>query len=126
MGADVLGSARQPTGVNAPFARRVPIKAFLLFTGSGPLVIATSYASLTDAGLLTKLGAKGLDKFIAHELPIELVKTRYGGHFDVVMRDLHESDDLRVIDFNGERAFRLFHLAELGTPILYESGAPSA
>ena len=50
---------------------------------------------------------------------------RYGHHFDTAMRDLRESDDLRVIDFNGERAFRLFHLSELGTPILYESGAPS-
>jgi hypothetical protein len=36
------------------------------------------------------------------------------------MRDLNESDDLRVLDFNGDRAFRLFRLAELGTPILYE------
>ena len=33
-----------------------------------------------------------------------------------------KSDDLRVVDFNGERAFRLFHLKELGTPVLYESG----
>ena len=30
------------------------------------------------------------------------------------MRDLHESDDLRILDYNGERAFRLFRLAELG------------
>ncbi len=45
---------------------------------------------------------------------------RYGGHFEVVLRDLHESDDLRVLDFNGERAFRLFRLAELGSPIIYE------
>jgi hypothetical protein len=28
----------------------------------------------------------------------------YGGHFQVAMRDLHESDDLRVLDFNAERA----------------------
>src|SRR5271166_3249540 len=98
------------------------MKAFLLFSGSGPLVIATSYGSLTDPGLLEKLRAKGLEKFIAYELPWDLVKARYGGHFDIAMRDLHESDDLRVIDFNGDRAFRLFHLAELGTPILYESG----
>jgi hypothetical protein len=96
------------------------MKAILLFTGSGPLVIATSYASATDPGLLAKLKAKGIDKFIAHELPFDLVKARYGGHFEIVMRDLHESDDLRVIDFNGDRAFRLFHLSELGAPVLYE------
>lgn len=98
------------------------MKIALLFTGSGPLVIATSHASLTDSGLLEKIRAKGIDKFIAYELPLDLVKKRYAGHFDIAMQDLHESDDLRVVDFNGERAFRLFHLKELGTPVLYESG----
>jgi hypothetical protein len=97
------------------------MKTALLLTGSGPLVIATSHASLTDSGLLEKLGAKGIDKFIAYELPLDLVKQRYGGHFDIAMQDLNESDDLRVVDFSGERAFRLFHLKELGTPVLYES-----
>lgn len=94
----------------------------LLFTGSGPLVIATSHASLKDAVFLDKLRAKGIDKFIAYELPPDIVKDRYAGHYDVVMKDLHESDDLRVLDFNGQRAFRLFHLTELGTPIMFEGG----
>ena len=31
-----------------------------------------------------------------------------------------ESDDLRVLDFNGDRAFRLFRFSELGPPIMYE------
>ena len=96
------------------------MKLALLFTGSGPLVIATSYASLTAPGLIEKLRSKGIEKFIAHELPIELVRQRYGGHFEVAMHDLYETDDLRVVDFNGERAFRLFHLTELGTPIPFE------
>jgi hypothetical protein len=98
------------------------MKAALLFTGSGPLVIVTSHNSLTDPALLGKLRAKGIEKFIAYELPPELAKERYAGHFDVVMKDLHESDDLRVLDFNGERAFRLFHLEELGNPVMFESG----
>jgi len=41
------------------------------------------------------------------------------------MRDLHESDDLRVLDFNGERAFNLFHLEELAVPIMFEGDATS-
>jgi hypothetical protein len=98
------------------------MKTALLFTGSGPLVIATSYASLTDPRLLETLQAKGIDKFIAYELPLDLVRSRYAGHFEIAMRDLHQSDDLRVVDFNGERAFRLFHLNELGTPVMVESG----
>jgi hypothetical protein len=99
------------------------MKTALLFTGSGPLVIATSHKSLTDPTLLEKLRAKGIEKFIAYELPVDLAKERYAGHFDVVMRDLHESDDLRVLDVNGERAFRLFHLKELGAPAMFEREA---
>ncbi len=98
------------------------MKIALLFTGSGPLVIATSHDSLMDPAFLDKLRAKGIEKFIAYELPPDLAKERYAGHFDVVMKDLHESDDLRVLDFNGERAFRLFHLKELGSPIMCEGG----
>ncbi len=102
------------------------MKAALLFTGSGPLVILTSHAALTDKALLEKLEAKGIDKFIAYEIPAEVVRERYGGHFQVVMRDLSQSDDLRVLDFNGERAFRLFRLAELGTPIMHEKSTRAA
>lgn len=98
------------------------MKTALLFTGSGPIVIVTSYDSLVDSGLREKLKAKGIDKFIAYELSTNLAKERYAGHFDTVMRDLSETDDLRVLDFNGERAFRLFHLRELGKPIMFEGG----
>ena len=96
------------------------MKAALLFTGSGPIVILTSHPALQDARLLEKLRAKGIDKFIAYEIPIDLAKGRYAGHFDMVMRDLSQTDDLRVLDFNGERAFRLFKFSELGGPIIQE------
>jgi hypothetical protein len=96
------------------------MKAAMLFTGSGPLVILTSHETLSDPALLAKLAAKGIDKFIAYEIPLDLARTRYGGHFEVVMCDLHESDDLRVLDYNGQRAFRLFRLDELGAPLVHE------
>jgi hypothetical protein len=101
------------------------MKIALLVTGSGPVVIATSYGSLTDTDLLRRLNAKGIDKFIAFELPTDLVKQRYAGHFDVAMHDLHETDDLRVLDFNGARAFQLFHFSEFGKPIMHEATQPS-
>ena len=31
-----------------------------------------------------------------------------------------KSDDLRVLDFNGERAFRLFRLKEFAAPVMFE------
>jgi hypothetical protein len=38
----------------------------------------------------------------------------------MVLNDLRETDDLRVLDYNGERAFALFRLNELGTPLIYD------
>jgi hypothetical protein len=99
------------------------MKAALMFTGSGPLVIVTSHDSLMDEALLDKLKAKGIDKFLAYDIPLAIAEQRYGGHFRVVMRGLGEGDDLRVLDFNGERAFRLFHWRELGAPLMYEASA---
>lgn len=96
------------------------MKAYMLFTGSGPLVVLTSHEAITEPALLDKFRAKGIDKFVAHEIAIDVARQRYGGHFNVVLNDLHEADDLRILDYNGERAFRLFRLAELGTPILHE------
>ncbi|MCM8854213.1 MAG: cytosolic protein [Candidatus Thiodiazotropha sp.] len=96
------------------------MKVFMLMAGSGPLMILTSHASIEDPVILEKLAAKGLDKFLTFEVPIELAKERYGGHFAVVANDLHETDDLRVLDYNGERAFRLFSFAELGTAMVHE------
>ena len=96
------------------------MKVFLLMTGSGPLVILTSYDSIENADLLEKLAAKGTTKFIAFELPLELARERYGAHFNIVSGDIHESDDLRVLDYNGERALQLFRFDELGQEIRHE------
>ena len=95
--------------------------SFLLMTGSGPLLILSSHASIEDPKLLTKLMSKGIDKFISYEVPDEIARERYGGHYQVVANDLHESDDLRVLDYNGERAFKLFRFDELGAGVMHEA-----
>jgi hypothetical protein len=96
------------------------MKAIMLITGSGPIVILTSYDTVTDPALLAKLKAKGIERFLAYDLPLDLAKERYGGHFQTVLSDLHETDDLRVLDYNGERAFALFRLDELGPQVIYD------
>ena len=103
--------------------RETVMKVAMLFTGSGPIVILTSHDSVTDPTLLEKLKAKGIERFLAYELPLDLAKERYGGHFSTVLNDLHETDDLRVLDYNGERAFGLFRLNELGDPVIYDPTA---
>ena len=101
------------------------MKAMMLYTASGPLVILTSYDSPTTPDLLGKLKAKGIAKFIAWDVPLQLAKERYGGHFSVVEHDLRENDDLRVLDYNGERAFGLFSFSELGPSVTYEESKAS-
>lgn len=99
------------------------MKVFMLIAGSGPLVILTSHDSIEDVALLDKLTAKGLDKFFAYEIPLGLARERYAGHFDVASENLYETDDLRVLDYNGERAFRLFRFDELGAELRHETAA---
>lgn len=95
------------------------MKALMIISGSGPILVLSSHTS-TDAVLLGKLHHKGIDKFIAYDLPWEQVKERYGAHLQAVLRDLHETDDLRVLDVNGQRIFNLFRLDQLGTPIVHD------
>jgi len=104
----------------SPTAKECPMKSHLLLTASGPLLILTSHESLRDPNLLEKLKHKGIGKFVAFEVPVSLARERYGGHFQAVESDLHETDDLRVLDFNGQRVFQLFRFDELGAPILQE------
>ena len=97
------------------------MKCYFLFTAIGPLVILTSYDSVTNPALINRLNSKGVNKFIACEVSLDLAKARYGNHFNIVCQDLYEADDLRVLDYSGHRAFHMFSFSELGTPIYFES-----
>jgi hypothetical protein len=96
------------------------MKAGIIFTGSGPLVLLTSYDSFTDANLVEKLKAKGIKKYLGFELPLELCKKRYGEHYAVVLQDLRQTDDLRVLDFDGHHIFLTFSFSEFGQDFRYE------
>jgi hypothetical protein len=71
-----------------------------------------------------KLAAKGISKFFAYEVGVEEVKKTYGKHFEVILKDLRQTDDLRVLDYDGHRVFRNFTLSKLGQPIYHEPGLP--
>jgi predicted transcriptional regulator YheO len=96
------------------------MKAWILFTGSGPILTLTSFDSLLNRNLITKFKAKGIKKFIAYEVPVDLVKQKYGKHYDIVLNDLKQQDDLRVMDYNGHHVFYNFTIKELGDPIYFE------
>lgn len=96
------------------------MKAGIVFSGSSPLLILTSYSSFADEKFVEKLRTKGVMKFIAFEVPVELAKEKYGLHFDIIMADLKQTDDLRVLDYNGHNIMSVFSLQDLTGPMYYE------
>jgi hypothetical protein len=90
------------------------MKAGIIFTGTGPILILTTYGSFGDAKFTEKLSTKGIKKFIVYELPLDLVNEKYGQQFDAVIKDVKQTDDLRVLDFDGHKVFYTFSFAEFG------------
>ena len=93
------------------------MRAYLLFSGSGPILILTTYPGVRDERFVEKLGHKGIAKFIAYEVPLERTRKLYGVPFEAIAADLSGQEDLRVLDFNGHHIFANFRLSELGDPI---------
>jgi hypothetical protein len=96
------------------------MKALILFSGSAPLLLLTSCSSAQDPQFIRKLFTKGIKKFVAYEVPEDLVRQVYGQHYDHVMEDLHQTDDLRVLDYDGYHIMNTFSLKALGRPLIYE------
>jgi len=98
------------------------MKAVIIFTGSGPLLILTTFLSLEDPNFFKKLKSKGIKKFLAYDLPIDHVRDIYGSHFQAIMNDVQQTDDLRVLDYNGHNVFYNFSFRDLGNPYIHEPG----
>ena len=95
------------------------MRAYVIFTGAGPILILTTYAEISDERLVEKLRHKGIAKFIACEAPMERVKELYGVPFEIIADDLAQAEDMRVLDFNGHHVFNSFSLKELGPPVTW-------
>ena len=96
------------------------MKAAIVFTGSGPMVILTSYESFTDPNLVAKLKAKGIQKYLGFEVPVELCQKRYGEHYPVVVNDLRQTDDLRVLDYDGHHVMLTLSFSDYGKEFRHE------
>jgi hypothetical protein len=95
------------------------MKAGIYYTASGPIAVLTARESLTDPSVVERLHAKGVDAFLAWEIPLDEARARYGSHFGKVVGDQRETDDLRVLDENGQRVFQFFPPSRLGRPVSY-------
>jgi hypothetical protein len=96
------------------------MKAGIIITGSGPILVLTSYDSFTNPKFVEKMKAKGIQKFMGYEVPLELCQKRYGEHYPVVLGDLRQTDDLRVLDFDGHHILLTFSFKEYGPQFSYE------
>ena len=113
---DTRHEGHNASSVMSPRARP---RAYLIFTGSGPILALSSYPKLTDERLVNKLRYKGIDKFIAYEVDLDAVEARYAQSYDRVREDLQGLEDVRVLDFNGHQIMANFSLDELGDPIKF-------
>jgi len=95
------------------------VRAYLIFTGSGPILVLSTYPKLTDERLVEKLRYKGIDKFIAYEVDLEAVAARYEHSYENILKDLEGEQDIRVLDFNGHQIMANFSLEALGDPIKF-------
>ena len=82
------------------------MKIGIVFTGTGPILIMTTYDDFADEKFCRKMAQKGITKFMAFEVPENLCKQKYGLHYQIIMDDVKEDEDLRVLDYNG---FNVFH-----------------
>jgi len=94
--------------------------SYLVLTENGPLLVLTATESITEQTLLDSLHTKGIDKFIAYEVPVERVHEFYGVPFEIIAADLERGKDLRVVDFDGPHIFSRVSFSALGCQIQYE------
>jgi hypothetical protein len=96
------------------------MKAAIIFSGTGPILLLTSYDSITNPQLVKKLSLKGIKKFVAFEIAEDELKEKYGTHYTSVMDDLKQNDDLRVLDYDGHHILNKFSVKKMTKPIYYE------
>ncbi|MDX1644316.1 MAG: hypothetical protein R3244_08175 [Thermoanaerobaculia bacterium] len=93
--------------------------AYIVFTGTGPILLLSTYPAVTDERLVAKLRYKGIVKFLAYEVDLEAVKECYSATYDEIAANLEGVEDIRVLDFNGHQIMANFSLEALGEPVKY-------
>jgi hypothetical protein len=94
--------------------------AYLVVTEGGSMVVLTSRPAIDDARALGALERRGVDRFIAWELPLEVVRRAYGAACDVILGELAQGTEMRVLDFNGPHIFANVPLSRLGRQVRHE------
>jgi hypothetical protein len=93
--------------------------AFLVFTETEPLLVMASRSAVTNGRLAGGLARKGIDRFIAHEVPLENLRSKYGIPFEIIEADIRDGQDIRVLDSKGSHVFSKIRFSDLGRTIQY-------
>jgi hypothetical protein len=96
------------------------MKAGVIVSGTGAILVLTACDSFEDPNVADSLRGKGMDKYIAFEIPVDEVRAKYGQHFSVTLADRKQSDACRVVDVDGSRIFRNFQLDVFSRPICHD------
>ena len=96
------------------------MKAGIIFTGTGPILILTTYDDFSDEKFSQKMSQKGIGKYMAFEVPLEICKKKYGRHYEAILKDVKQEDDLRVLDYNGFNVFYNFPFSSWGKEYRHE------
>ena len=95
------------------------MKAAIVITGTGAILVITTYPPINNLNFVNKLKGKGISKFIAFEVPIDQCQHIYGAKYHNTSEDLKE-DGLEVLDIDGLRIFKNFSLKKAETPFVFE------
>ena len=87
-----------------------------------PTISAIDYDNpkYTMASYYTSEGLEIESNVPQYELPLDLVQKRYGERYTRILHDVQQTDDLRVLDYDGHKIFLNISFSEIGSPIFYE------
>ena len=96
------------------------MKAAIIITGTGPILVMDTYPSINSPNFVNKLKGKGISKFIAFEVPIDQCQHIYGAKYHNTSEDLKEAEGMEVLDVDGLHIFKNFSLKKAETPFVFE------
>ncbi|MBF0284908.1 MAG: hypothetical protein HQL51_10670 [Magnetococcales bacterium] len=99
------------------------LRAYMVFSGTGPILVVTRLSTgMQSRHAQEHLAGKGLEKYIAFEVPVARAKERYGPRFQTAVDRLNAPEDIRVVDLDGHHVFSNFQFNEMGEPVFVGPG----
>jgi hypothetical protein len=93
------------------------LKTFMIFTGTGPIMVVTRLPEMDTELARKHMESKGVKKYIAYEVPVARAEERYGTRFHMAVERLAHDQDIRVFDVDGHHVFNTFEFTEMGEPV---------